>query len=352
MSFFKNVLKGLTAKNELTEPKLYYSADEESSSVRQLQRLVESQDPSIDVKKVEDHLKLFAIGQSGEKNVLYELQHTHMPMLILHDLYIEYKNYSAQLDFVVITRQFILLLEVKRLFGNIHVTEKGEFQRVIVKNNRVVNKEGMYSPINQVRRQVSLVDKLLKENKLIKQCPVTYAVTFANPKTIIDMAKKAPRDVQSHVIRHDQITSYLASEVAKNSPVDFPDFKMYEIADMLLKYRKDKVLNLSDYTIQTEVLSEEPTPQIVVTVQEEVVSSSDNREELRASLSEFRKELAKRTNRKAYYIFTNQTLESLLDKQPQTRAELMKIDGIGPKKVEEFGDDLLVILSGKSVTVS
>lgn len=356
MSFFKNVYMALTDKRELNEPKIYYNGDETTSLINRLQQLAESGKPAIDQKKVENHLKLFSIGQSGEQNVLFELQHSLLPMVILHDVYIEYKHYKAQLDFIVITRQFILVLEVKKLFGNIHVTDRGDFQRVITKNNRVVSREGMYSPINQVERHVGILEKLLKENNLIKNCPITYAVTFANPKTILDISKNAPRTVHSHVIRHDQIKTYLTNEFKKNSPVSLPDQKVYAIADMILQYKIEKELNIEDYTLQNaraieELPVQDETEQVAASLITKLPPSaeedepSENRERLKSELVNFRLQLAKQTNRKAFYIFTNQTLELLLVHRPQSLKDLLMIDGIGPKKVEEFGEDIVRIIN-------
>ncbi|MGD6843085.1 HRDC domain-containing protein [Bacillus infantis] len=53
---------------------------------------------------------------------------------------------------------------------------------------------------------------------------------------------------------------------------------------------------------------------------------------------------SKKLNVKAYYIFTNNTLESILIKKPATIGELLKTEGIGPKKAGEFGEELLDII--------
>ena len=189
MSILKNVFNILTDNRNIKEPIIYKKSNETSTFLKQLTALKESNHANLDRKKVESHLKLFSIGQTGEKQVLFELQNAMLPFLVLHDVYIEFEDYKAQIDFIVITHKFILILEVKKLFGNIRVTDKGEFQRVVTKNNRVVNKEGMYSPINQVERHVAILEKLLKSSGTISKCPIKYAVTFANPKTILDISK-------------------------------------------------------------------------------------------------------------------------------------------------------------------
>ncbi len=46
----------------------------------------------------------------------------------------------------------------------------------------------------------------------------------------------------------------------------------------------------------------------------------------------------------AYRIFSNRTMEALAIEKPSTREELLEIHGIGPMKLEEFGDELLLLL--------
>lgn len=334
MSFLRNMYIALTDKRELTEPKIY-STTNPNSLLQQLYQLRENPSPHLDIKKIEDHIKLFEIGLSGEQNVLFELQHTLMPMLILQDIYIQYEDYKAQLDFIVITRQFILVIEVKKLFGDIQVTDKGDFQRVISKNNRIVKREGMYSPLNQVERHVTILSKLLREENMIKHCPVTYAVTFANPKTIIDISKKAPKSIHSHVIRHDQIKPFLKTEFAKSSHVSFPDLRMTEIADKILSYQKERVLKVEDY----HIAGSEP-----VIDSSETKREIDN-DELKQALIDFRLQRSRELQIKAYYIFNNQTLEQLVSQKPQSIVELLDVDGFGPKKVEEYGDDIVGIIT-------
>ena len=46
----------------------------------------------------------------------------------------------------------------------------------------------------------------------------------------------------------------------------------------------------------------------------------------------------------AYRIFSNRTMEALAIEKPSTREGLLEIHGIGPTKLEEFGDELLLLL--------
>ncbi|WP_099354742.1 HRDC domain-containing protein [Fredinandcohnia onubensis] len=343
MSFLKSVFNALIDKREIKEPEIYKEFNEKSPIITNLTKLAESKESNIDMKKVERHLKLFSKGQTGEKNVLFELQNSMLPLVVLHDVYLEYEDYHAQLDFVIITHKFIMVLEVKKLFGNIHITDKGEFQRLITKNNRIVNKEGMYSPINQVERHVAILEKLLKDKGVIESCPVKYAVTFANPKTILDISKKAPASIQSSVIRHDQIKTFIKSELEKKPPVLMSDQKLYEIADTVLKFSKKKAFNIEDYKLDPQQTSLKNS--ITKNTTTSSISSHID-SDLKTSLSDFRLRRSKELNVKPYYIFTNKILDSLLNKKPLTIDQLLEIEGIGHKKADEFGEEILSIIKG------
>ena len=45
-----------------------------------------------------------------------------------------------------------------------------------------------------------------------------------------------------------------------------------------------------------------------------------------------------------YFIFNNVTLVDLATRQPMTREELLTISGIGEKKVELYGDEIVMII--------
>jgi len=342
MSILKNVFNIFTDKRDIKEPILFKESTNTLATLNSLTELKESNGTHLDIKKIENHLKLFSIGHTGETQVLFELQNTMLPFLILHDVYLEFEDYQAQMDFVIVTHKFILVLEVKKLFGNIRVTDKGEFQREIKKNNRVLSKEGMYSPINQVERHVEILEKLLKSNGTITKCPIRYAVTFANPKTILDISHNAPASIQSSVIRHDQIKTFLKTELEKKSPVFMFDQHLNQIAEKILQNHKEKPFNAESYVLDRSPSSvKEPTNYSPAT------NHQETDEQLRAVLIAYRSKKAQDLNRKPYHIFTNKVLDEITIKQPSTMDKLLQIEGVGPKIASEFGEDLLALIRRK-----
>ena len=58
----------------------------------------------------------------------------------------------------------------------------------------------------------------------------------------------------------------------------------------------------------------------------------------------WRQETAEAEGRAPYLILNNQTLIELADANPQTREELQAIRGIGPVKLDRYGEQLLEVL--------
>ena len=69
-------------------------------------------------------------------------------MFILHDLNLAFEGLSAQIDYLIVTRKCVFLLECKNLFGNIEINSNGNFIRRASHNKRYQT-EGIYSPITR-----------------------------------------------------------------------------------------------------------------------------------------------------------------------------------------------------------
>ncbi len=62
------------------------------------------------------------------------------------------------------------------------------------------------------------------------------------------------------------------------------------------------------------------------------------------ALKQWRLERAKADEVPAYVVFHNATLAEIAERQPQTLAELARIPGVGPTKLERYGDGVLAAL--------
>ncbi|MBA2569143.1 MAG: ATP-dependent DNA helicase UvrD2 [Actinobacteria bacterium] len=67
---------------------------------------------------------------------------------------------------------------------------------------------------------------------------------------------------------------------------------------------------------------------------------------LYGALKRWRLEVAKAEERPAYVIFHNSTLAEIVRRAPRTRDELAAVPGVGPAKLERYGDEVLAALRG------
>lgn len=58
----------------------------------------------------------------GENNIEFELKNSHFPMYILHDIYLEDGDLSAQIDYLVFTKKncFVISFSLYRISRSIY----------------------------------------------------------------------------------------------------------------------------------------------------------------------------------------------------------------------------------------
>lgn len=308
--------------------------NDNNKQIEELEKLLE-QATEDNKSYIENDIKKLKYGAIGENNIYYELKNSFMPMVCLHDVRIEYKDLVAQIDFIVITTKNIYVIECKNLIGDICITDKGEFIRY-KKNSygKTIGKEGMYSPIVQNERHINVLKELLKDKLEYKHklTRIESLVVCANPKTVINK-KYAPKDISNKVIRHDQLIERIAS-VEKDKKTDwvFIEEDMMNISDCLMKHHKEIELDYkSKYSLSNETNTD--------------IDDSNDDEDIRAKLKEYRIKKCNEENIKPYMVFNNETMEELIKLKPKTIEELEKVKGFGPVKSKKYGEDLIRILS-------
>jgi len=71
-------------------------------------------------------------------------------------------------------------------------------------------------------------------------------------------------------------------------------------------------------------------------------------EDLFESLKTWRRGRADAEEVPAFVVFSDATLEAIAEVKPSNRAGMLRINGIGPSKLEKYGDELLAVLAGKN----
>lgn len=315
-----------------------------------------------------------------------------MPMYILHDIYLEDGELSAQIDYLVITRKLCFVLECKNLYGDIEINSSGDFIRTTEFGGRK-KKEGIYSPVTQNQRHLELIKKIKTErqkNFLKKIMVEKYfndfyraVVVLANPKTVLS-ARYARKEIKENVIRADQLIAYIKEQCRNSKETENSDEQMLTWAQSFLELHKETE---KDYTARYQkyrksaeaseevILESEPDgdkkgeeskgqcrdmeaydmgnrSQIIKVDLAEDKKAKDKKKEnttvdsaLFQELRAYRLKKSREEGIKPYYLYNDSQMKDLMAKMPESTEEMLRVSGFGPVKTEKYGADILQILS-------
>lgn len=374
MAFFDTFIEVMTDKPVHLKAPHFYKVD--SDARRQLAELTEfSKICSGEMKlQVERDIKMLTYGIAGEEQVVFELKNCYMPIIIMHDIHIEYEDQTSQIDFIVVTTKFVLFIECKNLVGNIEVTESGDFIRTTEFNGHV-KKEGIYSPITQNLRHLDLIKKIKsgKKNILTRSIFEKYfddnyrsVVVLANSKTVSNL-KKAEKKIKDQIIRCDQLVSYIKKLHADSNVVVSTEKQMYEWADSFLSLHTPNTTNylkkygvvdkkakmcdpIQDTAMEIELAIE---PVSIMDPEKTAVSISKKNTSVEdtpiyKALKQYRYDTSKAEGVKPYFLFNNAQMEAVISAMPSTLEDLKKISGFGDVKCQKYGEAILEIVRANS----
>ncbi|WP_111931099.1 HRDC domain-containing protein [Clostridium tertium] len=248
--------------NKLDKPIFLKEESEAKYYISKLQEL-HSRAPEGLKGRIEKELKIATLGELGENNIAFEMKNSGIPMYILHDICLETNELSAQIDYIVVTRKVIFIIECKNLIGNIEINSQGNFIRTYSFNSKFI-KEGIYSPITQNERHLEVLKRIKKESKsnfISKMLFDKYfndnyksIVVLANPKTVLN-SRYAKKEIKEKVIKADQLINYIKEVNSKSDLMSLSDKEMKEVADRLLALHKSNKLSfLKKYRELTELV--------------------------------------------------------------------------------------------------
>ncbi|MEE0265871.1 MAG: NERD domain-containing protein [Acutalibacteraceae bacterium] len=372
--------------DKLREPVVLKENDDMKRAWQQLDNLCK-----IAPKELQDQIeydkKILYYGIKGEENLMFELKNSHIPMYILHDVRFEENGLKTQIDYIVITRKLILILECKNLYGNISIDSQGNFTRTIQYGKKYY-KEGIYSPITQNQRHLDMIREKRRKSKGVLgkiffdrffENNYKSIVVLANSKSVLDI-RYAPKEIKAQIVKVDGMVNYIKKLNSNSSNEPMTDKEMKEIAEFFLS---NSVPNSTDFTSKyqlainnlqcmkavtddvnlndndsaelngTAVISEDKsmiesgdTSDTSCGVNTQAINNIDNIEDMQVykALKDYRYRQSRIENIKAYYIFNNSQLEQLIKENPKSIDELKRIKGFADVKCSKYGEDVLRIL--------
>ena len=310
---------------------------EDSDLEKQLNELRNIRDKLQNTDEIDKDIKLLEYGIAGEKEIAFELKNANIGMYVLHDVTFEYDGNKAQIDYLLFTRGYFYLIECKNLVGNITVDSNGQFYREYEYKGKKI-KESIYSPYTQAVRHQDMMKKVWSANhsKLDNFIFGRFhgkdffrpIVVLSNSKSFLN-TKYAPKEIRNDIIRADQLISYIQKDIDNMDSAELCGEKM-------LKQAAETWLSRS-ITNNTNLANKYSN----------AIKDKDDKSDLESKLRTFRKEKSKSMNVPAYYIFTDEELNNLLEIMPKTIEELKVKRILTDIKIKCHGEEIIRILNDK-----
>ena len=277
-------------------------------------------------------------GLDGEKEIAYQLKKANVGMYVLHDVKIKYKDLTAQIDYIILTPVFTYYIECKNLVGNIIVNDKGDFIREYIINGKKV-RNGMYSPLRQVEAQREVIRKIWEDRtsnlkKIFASKNFNHynkvLVVVANHETILN-TYKSPKDIKHKVIRADALVRQIQYDYEHRDKNDYVDNKngMEKSAQSYIKLISGDNIDYYEYYKEKYCKN---------------LCKIDNKT-LKEKLIQFRKDRSSEMKIPAYYVFTNDELDKIIELRPKTLEELKNLNILTPIKIKTHGEKIIEVIN-------
>ena len=188
----------------------------------------------------------------------------------------------------------------------------------------------MYSPLRQVEAQREVIRKIWESNssairKFFASKKFDYyrrvLVVAANQDTILN-TNRAPKEMKYKILRADSLIRQIEYDLNHRKNDEYLDSKksMEEMAQSYINLSNNEDINYYEYYKNKYCNN--------------VVSMNDD---LKDRLIELRKVRSSEMNIPAYYVFTNDELDKLVELRPKTIEELKNANILSPIKIKTHG---------------
>lgn len=320
-------------------------------SVRKLMEKQKTETSPLKNNAINYQILLYKIGGIGENKVLDELKYSFYPMHIFKDISINIGEFQCQIDFVILTKKAMYLIECKNTKFNVKIDKTGSFYLINEgKKNRT------FSVLNQIERQKMILEQLDLGVEIKEMHPI---VVYANEETGIEIEDKdALRGID--VINLDRLNSLIREkekdlkeiyteeeiEKIKNSLIN-PDIKNNDyIEEDTVKWEEYELRLLLEKNInEKKALEKIAEKNVLKNVKSELNGS-------KISISEFKDVLKKYLERKSEKLgvtssslMTEVMRDEILEKMPTTVNQLSKLLVSNSIYFHKISNDLLAMIN-------
>ncbi|WP_188802456.1 nuclease-related domain-containing protein [Sporolactobacillus putidus] len=179
-------------------------------------------------------------GFKGEESLDYFFTDlaSEKDYFIYHDLRLPLNNTFFQMDTLIMTRRFLLIIEVKNMAGTLYFDPVFE-QLIRTLNGR---EEGFLDPIAQVRRQKKQLTRWMDLHQL-PPIPIEFMVAISNPSTII-RTEPGNFAVPQRVAHIHQVPERIQTIRSTCSEEKMTLAELKKIGHYLIKYHTPSEINI------------------------------------------------------------------------------------------------------------
>lgn len=189
-----------------------------------------------------EQLRRITAGFHGELRVdsLFHEIPIGCPHYFLQDLFIQTPKSSHQIDTILITSRFVLLLEIKSIAGQLDFDPQ---LRQFFRTNKDGSIDGMRNPDDQLRRHEKWVQRFLADQKI--SLPVIGAIVFTYPSSIVNSRPKNRIIIQSSGLPYlmDQLLAKYSAELLTTR-------KARQLTSRLLQMHSDRPMRELDVPVE------------------------------------------------------------------------------------------------------
>ena len=330
---------------------IFKANDTLNNNIKNLMNKQKTESSALKNNALNYQILLFKIGEIGENKVLDELKYSFYPMHIFKDISINIGEFQCQIDFVILTKKAMYLIECKNTKSNVKIDKTGSFYLINEgKKNRT------FSVLNQIERQKMILEQLDLGVEIKEMHPI---VVYANEETGIEIEDKdALRGID--VINLDRLNSlirekekdlkeiYTVEEIEKikNSLIN-PDIKNNDyIEEDTVKWEEYELRLLLEKNInEKKALEKIAEKNVLKNVKSEFNGS-------KISISEFKDVLKKYLERKSEKLgvtssslMTEVMRDEILEKMPTTVNQLSKLLVSNSIYFHKISNDLLAMIN-------
>lgn len=193
-------------------------------------------------KKIEQNIRKGRAGFRGEKEVDYHLSFlAEEDYFIFQNLTLSHEGHTFQMDHLVLSRWFALIIESKNIYGHLYFDPVSK-QLIRTYENQ---KEGFPDPILQVQRQMKQFRKWIS-NHMVKSFPTYYLVAIGSPGTIVE-TKPGNEHIFDKILHAERIPAKIEELAESQNSPSLSAYQLRKLSDLLLSANQIPAFNIWEY---------------------------------------------------------------------------------------------------------